>query len=226
MRSIMGLAVGAAVVVSTLGSLEAQAAPAFTTKYSYYKISGENAADVYVSMLKRGPHVRGEKAYAATSAESSQRGKLELTNTCRIKDYQYSIDFTIRLPKLANESALAPSARTRWQQFSSFLRKHEETHRTIWMGCAREIEARVKVLRGRSCSEVDKRAQAIREEVQKACNLKHAAFDAAEQKRLAKHPFVKMVLAPIYKPLKGKALKVNTTTLAVKKRKRSASLFN
>jgi predicted secreted Zn-dependent protease len=221
MRLIMRLAVGAAILLSAWESQDAQAAPAFTTKYVYYKVSGDSAASVYLSMLKRGPHVKGEKAYAATSAESSQRGKLELKNSCRITDYQYSVDFVIRLPKLADEGSLSPSARARWQQFSGFLRQHEETHRSIWMGCAHEIEAKVKALRGRSCDEVDRKAQAIREQVQKACNRKHVAFDAAEQKKLARHPFVKMVLAPIYQPSK-----VKTTSLASKKRKKSAALLN
>jgi predicted secreted Zn-dependent protease len=221
MRSIIGMAVGAAVVLAAWGSQQALAAPAFTTKYVYYKVSGDSAAGVYVSMLKRGPHVRGERAYAATSAESSQRGKLEIKNSCRIIDYQYSVDFVIRLPKLTNEASLSAGARARWQQFSSFLRKHEETHRSIWMGCAHEIEAKVRALRGRSCDEVDRKAQVIREQVQSTCNRKHVAFDAAEQKKLAKHPFVKMVLAPIYRPSK-----VKTSTIASKKRKKSAALFN
>jgi predicted secreted Zn-dependent protease len=221
MRSIIGLAVGVAVLILAGEPPQAQAAPAFTTKYVYYKVSGDSAAGVYVSMLKRGPHVRGEKAYAATSAESSQRGKLELKNSCRIIDYQYRVDFVIRLPKLTDEAALSPAARGRWQQFSGFLRKHEETHRSIWMGCANEIQTRVSAVRGKSCAEVDRKAQAIRDQVQKACNSKHVAFDAAEQKKLARHPFVKMVLAPIYKPNK-----VKTTTLASKKRKKSAALFN
>ena len=91
------------------------------------------------------------------------------------------------------------------------------------MGCANEIETRVRALRGRTCDEVDEKAQRIRDEVQNACNLKHVAFDAAEQKRLAKHPFVKLVLAPLYSP---KPVKI--TTLATKKRKKSAAaaLFN
>ncbi len=221
MRSIMRVAVGAAVLLLSWGSQQAFAAPAFTTKYVYYKVSGDSAAGVYLSMLKRGPHVGGAKAYAATSAESSQRGKLELRNSCRITDYQYSVAFTIRLPKLANESSLSSKARARWQQFSGFLRQHEETHRAIWMGCAREIEAKVIALRGSSCDEIDRKAQAIREAIQKACNRKHVAFDAAEQKRLAKHPFVNMVMAPVYRPSK-----VTTNSLAAKKRKKSAALFN
>jgi predicted secreted Zn-dependent protease len=221
MRLFTGLVMGAIILLSTWETSEALAGPAFSTKYAYYKVSGGSAADVYVSMLKRGPHVRGAKAYAATSAESSQRGKLELKRSCRIVDYQYSVDFVIRLPKLTNETSLPPSARARWQQFSAFLRKHEETHRSIWMGCANEIQTRVSAVRGRSCEEVDRKAEAIREEVQKACNRKHIAFDAAEQKKLAKHPFVNMVLAPIYKPLK-----LDAAPPAAKKRKKAAGLAN
>jgi len=221
MRSIIGTAVVALIAVA-LGCETGAAAPAFTTRYAYYKISGENAADVYISMLKRGPHVRGEKAYAATLMESSQSGKLQQTNSCRMINYKISAEFTIRLPKLADETALSPSVRSRWQQFSGFLRKHEETHRAIWMGCAKEMEARIGALRAGDCDALERKAQAIRDQVQKACTRKHTAFDAAEQKRLARHPFVKMVLAPIYKPLKPK-----TAAFASKKRKKAtAALFN
>ncbi|WP_368904629.1 DUF922 domain-containing protein [Taklimakanibacter lacteus] len=164
----------------------------------------------------------GEKAYAATVMESTQEGRLQQANSCRMTNYQIKADFTIRLPKLANEKALSPGVRDRWQQFSGFLRKHEETHRAIWMDCAREIEAKVSVLRERNCDMVERKAQAIRDQIQKACTRKHVAFDASEQKRLAKHPFVRMVLSPAYKPLKPK-----TTALAAKKRKKSsAALLN
>ena len=221
MRSIIGTAV-VALIAAVLGSETGAAAPAFTTRYAYYKISGENAADVYISMLKRGPHVRGEKAYAATLMESSQSGKLQQTNSCRMINYRISAEFTIRLPRLADEKVLSPSVRSRWQQFSSFLRKHEETHRSIWMGCAKEMEARISRLRATNCDALEREAQAIRDQIQKACTRKHTAFDAAEQKRLSRHPFVQMVLAPIYKPIK-----TNAAAFATKKRKKSAAaLFN
>jgi predicted secreted Zn-dependent protease len=47
-----------------------------------------------------------------------------------------------------NEGKLPPLIRSKWQQFSEFLKKHEETHRAIWMGCAREFETKVR------CAEV------------------------------------------------------------------------
>lgn len=188
---------------------QAAAKPAVTTNYVYYKVSGESAIDIYSSMLSRGPHVNGAKAYAATLAESSQSGKLEQKGLCRVRDYQFAMKFTIRLPRIADQESLTPKVSARWQQFTQFLKKHEETHRAIWVGCARDIEKQINALRAKSCNDVDRRAQQIVDRIQNACNRKHAAFDAAEQKRLSKHPFVKMVIA-----------RVQQSAMAVTKRKK------
>jgi len=52
--------------------LFASAKPVYTTKYSYYSIGGDTAAEIYNAMISRGPHVNGAKAYASTSATSSR----------------------------------------------------------------------------------------------------------------------------------------------------------
>ena len=75
-----------------------------STRYDYYMISGRSAVELYDAMLRRGPHVDGDKAYAATSATSSQQGKLIGGKSCRIEDYAVKIDFVIRLPKLLGEA--------------------------------------------------------------------------------------------------------------------------
>ena len=173
------------------------AKPAISTKYVYYNVSGASAVDIYSSMLSRGPHVNGAKAYAATLAETSQSGKLEQRGLCRVRDYQFKMQFTIRLPRIADRSGLTPKVASRWEQFSRFLKKHEETHRSIWIGCAQDIERQINALKAKSCDEIDRRAQQIVDRVQQACNRKHMAFDNAEQKRLSKHPFVKMVIARV-----------------------------
>ncbi|HUR43408.1 MAG TPA: hypothetical protein VMZ01_04835, partial [Aestuariivirga sp.] len=53
-----------------------EAQPRQTTKYTYYPIGGGTAVSIYSAMLRGGPHVNGQKAYAATSATTSQDGKL------------------------------------------------------------------------------------------------------------------------------------------------------
>jgi predicted secreted Zn-dependent protease len=171
----------------------ALAKPTETTKYTYYTIGGDTAVEIYNSMMKKGPKVNGAKAYAATSATTTQNGKLSQGSSCRIEDYRLKLDFVIKLPKIRNEKALPAADRKRWQQFSGFLKAHEETHRKIWLGCAADLERQVKSIKAKSCTEADRKATQLWDKIRAACNRKHAAFDAAEQKRLMSHPFVKMV---------------------------------
>jgi predicted secreted Zn-dependent protease len=166
-----------------------------TTKYVYYSIAGNSASEIYTAMVSRGPRVGGVKAYATTTAVSSQSGRLLQGQTCKVEDYAVSIDFTIKLPKLKNEKALAGSAKGQWRSFSSFLKAHEEQHRAIWMGCRSEMHAKVAALRVKSCSDLNARTAQLWQQVSKACNKKHEALDSRDQAKLLRHPFVKTVMA-------------------------------
>ncbi len=168
--------------------------PAETTKYAYYGISGSTAADVYRAMQKRGPRVNGAKAYASTAASAVQNGKLLQGSSCKIIDYRIELDFVIKLPRITNEKILPAADRSYWRQFSAFLKEHEETHRRIWLGCAADVEKQVKAIRTTSCKDASRRAAQLWEKMKSACAKKHAAFDAAEQQRVIRHPFVKLVL--------------------------------
>lgn len=171
----------------------ASAKPVQSTKYAYYTIRGDTAAEVYDSMMKKGPRVNGARAYASTLATTTQNGRLSQGSTCRIEEYRLKLEFVIKLPKIRNEMDLPAADRKRWQQFSAFLKLHEETHREIWLGCAADLERQVKAIKAKSCSEADRKANLLWDRIRAACNKKHIAFDTAEQARLMKHPFVKMI---------------------------------
>ena len=169
--------------------------PVQATKYVYYSISGDTPGEIYTTLVKRGPRVGGVKAYAATTAVSSQSGQMIQDEFCTIDDYKFKIDFTIKLPKLRNESALTGTTKTDWKKFSSFLKIHEETHRSIWLACANELEAKVHAIKARSCADLNKKTTKLWEQMRVSCAKKQDAFDVAEQARLLRHPFVKLVLS-------------------------------
>lgn len=171
----------------------ALAKPAETTRYTYYTINGGSANDVYRAMQRRGPRVNGVKAYASTAATAVQHGNLAQGAACRIVDYRIDLDFVIRLPRISNEQTLPPADRRLWQQFSAFLRQHEETHRRIWRGCAADVERKVKAINAESCADASQKAAQLWEKMQANCDSKHKAFDAAEQQRLMTHPFIRRV---------------------------------
>lgn len=171
----------------------AMAKPVQTTRYAYYTVSGDSAVEIYDAMIRRGPNVNGAKAYAATSATTTQDGKLLQSSSCQIKDYRLKLSFVIKLPKIRNEQLLPAAERKQWRNFSAFLKAHEETHRQIWLDCAEDLEARVKAIKAQSCRDADAKATKLWDRMRAACSKKHEAFDKAEQKRLMSHPFVQLV---------------------------------
>lgn len=207
MRRLSG-AFALAMMIAGLGCAgEVSAKPHATTKYTYYPISGNSAVALYNAMIRRGPHVNGSKAYAATSATSSQRGILAQGKSCQIKNYRFSIDFTIRLPRFANEASLPSETRKGWRAFSDFLRRHEETHRSIWLKCGEDLERKIAAVRAKDCKTADRIAAKLWDQMRISCGRKHALFDAAEQKRLLRHPFVRMVLRGVNRSTQAAATK-------------------
>jgi predicted secreted Zn-dependent protease len=178
-------------IIATATQIAAK--PAFTTKYTYYMVGGDSVESIYNAMLSKGPRVNGAKAYASTLATSSQDGNLTQSKTCRIENYKLRIDFVINLPKIRNEKVLPAADRSRWQQFSKFLRKHEETHRAIWLECAANLDSKVRAIKAKSCSDADAQATRLWNATRAACGKRHDAFDRAEQKKLVQHPFVNLV---------------------------------
>ncbi len=183
------------VAITAAMSVNVVAKPFQKTNYKFYSIKGDSPSEIYDSMIRRGPDVNGVNAYASTSATSSQNGKLlQQGGSCRVDSYKFNINFTINLPKLNNEAALRGPTSAKWGQFKSFLKTHEETHRRIWMSCAQTLEAQINALRAKSCKGLDQQAALLWKKMRVSCDAKHAAFDAAEQRRLIQHPFVRLVL--------------------------------
>jgi len=147
-------------------------------------------------MLRRGPHVGGGKAYASTKMVPEVSAKtVETGGGCRIQDFKVNMTFTIRLPQLKKSATVDATLRKSFSRFYEFAKKHEETHRTIWLKCAAEAEARVNTIKAKTCPDAEARGLAIVEEVARQCDARHVAFDEAEQKRLVNHPFIKQILA-------------------------------
>jgi predicted secreted Zn-dependent protease len=174
-----------------LASGVALARPANDTAYEYYSVAGKSAAEIHNNMIRRGPHLSGKNAYALTTMKSAQTGKLIQGKTCRVSDYNVNMSFKMRLPRLRDGVKLSGAERGRWNAFAAFVRRHEETHRAIWLGCAKEMERRVRAISAKSCGAWEAAEKKIVAAVVSSCNAKHQAFDAAEQRSLARHPFVR-----------------------------------
>jgi predicted secreted Zn-dependent protease len=186
------------------------------TNYTHYLIAGESPETIYRAMLKRGPHVGGSKAYASTRMEPNISAKtVSGANSCRIDQFRINMTFTIQLPQLRKSANIDPELRRSFNRFYEFAKKHEETHRSIWLKCAAEAEAKVNRVTAKTCSEAEARGLQIVDEIAQRCDARHIAFDQSEQRRLVNHPFIKQVLK------KGRV-----AALPVSTRKKRASASN
>src|SRR5262245_21917863 len=121
-------------------SIFATDAHAADTKYTHYLIAGESAASLKLSMMQKGPRVQAGHAYASTSMEPNIILKTR-REVCRVEQFNFNMKFTIVLPKLKKSATLSPALRRSFESFYRSAKKHEDTHRSIWLKCGREIEA-------------------------------------------------------------------------------------
>lgn len=197
-RFVRGIAmkfvcVSAAAVMAMGFTPAALAKPVQTTKYTYYTVGGSSAAEVYDQMLRRGPTVNGAKAYAATSATTVQDGKLVQESSCRIEDYRLKLTFVVKLPKHRNDKLLPAADRRQWQNFTAFLKEHEDTHRQLWLDCAADLERKVKDIRVHSCGVAEAKANRLWDKMRASCGKRQEAFDRTERQHLMSQPFVQLV---------------------------------
>jgi predicted secreted Zn-dependent protease len=165
------------------------------TRYIHYGIAGTTAPEILASLHRLGPTVYGVNAYASTYAEYSQKGDmLKTAKSCKIKNFNYSMNFVVKLPKLKNEGALKGRTAAAWNGFEKFVRAHEDTHRQIWMNCAQKHANSIAKLAAPTCEQVTAQASKLWEKDRAACNARHAAFDASERRHLARQPLIRMAL--------------------------------
>jgi predicted secreted Zn-dependent protease len=148
-------------------------------------VQGSTAADL-VRNLRAAP-IAGDHGDALanlrarhTLAVTTQAGPRD----CRIDAASIDIAFTLTLPRAADETALAPGARSAWRAFVAFAHRHELLHRDLYIACAREALAAMRRLRAPVCDGLPREAERLLAAHNAACDRRHAAFDRSDLPRL------------------------------------------
>jgi predicted secreted Zn-dependent protease len=172
-------------------SVEAQQLGA--TKYTHYVVAGSNAAEIVSSLDQRGPRVYGKVAHATTLPSYDPQPKFQQhASSCRISEFDYQLTFTIKLPRLENKTGIKGKTLVAWTQFESFVKRHEEKHRQIWLSCAGKHATEVRKLTASNCSTLRQQASTLWAKNKSACDKQHAAFDAAERSPLKRQLLKKL----------------------------------
>lgn len=107
--------------------------------------------------------------------------------TCRVSGVDFSWHFVITLPRAVDEAAMSPAVRGMWGEFTAYLKRHEEQHRTIFIGCGEDFlrKAAKLTLRG-PCFALKSKVKRFIDEQYKVCVAKQRTFDRNERPSLSR----------------------------------------
>lgn len=189
-----------ALCAAAAGVLAAAPSPAaagarHSTEFTTYAVNGRTPAEIYRSILARGPTVGGAKAIAATSARGVQSySMLQDGSTCRVTEHRLSFRFVVQLPRPSKLQAMRPKDRALWQQFSVFLKAHELQHIDLWLGCAAELDRAVISIKAPNCKSTARKTEKLWRNMQAKCDRLQTNFDREQRGELLAQPFMQRVM--------------------------------
>ena len=93
--------------------------------------------------------------------------------------------FVMTLPQAQNASAMSASTRSAWNAFVAFTRRHEETHRSIYVECGNTFVAKAERMTASNCGALQASIRQLLEREKSACETRQRAFDRSEYGRVA-----------------------------------------
>ena len=166
----------------------AYAQPTSHTTYSYFPVHGSSLPELHRDMLSHGPNANGVRGYGVTAAMPGKQMSVEACK--RNGDYHFGVEFVIQLPRAQNPAALSAAELALWNRFAQFVKKHEEVHRSIWMGCAAAYDRKLQASASQNCASGQAKVAALWSEMLATCGPKQIAFDVGQRGALKAHPFI------------------------------------
>jgi predicted secreted Zn-dependent protease len=175
-----------------LAALLAAAAPArgelrHTTEYRVNPIKGATPAELWRSMAAR--PIIDEDGPALANITHDHRLAVKTTNSgkaCRVESLDFTWRFVITLPNAVDEARMSTATRAMWREFTGYLKRHEEHHRTIFLACGTDFLAKAaKMTAGGNCRGLERKVRKFIDKQYEACMARQRQFDRDEKQSVA-----------------------------------------
>jgi len=170
---------GAALGVSASATADVRT----STQTQSYSVGGTSARTL-VGYMRSNPF-RGANGDAVASTRPSYAlhiASKQHGGTCRPSEVTLNINFVVTVPRA--RSALEGSTQTAWNGFLAFARRHEDTHRRIYVECGNAFVAKAERLSSSTCAGLDAAIRRLLESEKRLCDGRQRAFDRAEYGRV------------------------------------------
>lgn len=188
----LGQRTAARVAALLVLSIPLSAAPAFgelrhSTAYRHNPIRGTTPAELWRYMAAHpiidedGPALANITHEHTLSVKTTKSG-----GACRAASIDFNWQFVITLPKAVDEARMSGSTRAMWREFTTYLKRHEEHHRTIFLGCGKAFVAKAaKISSARTCSGLKRKIVRFIDKQYAACMTRQRDFDRQEKQTVA-----------------------------------------
>lgn len=210
----------ACLMLAPMIATTATAAPKVSVKTVYYTVHGSTPRDLLVYMLRNGPHGNHGRALGTTNANIRQSARLSPRGKgCVVQKHNLDVKMTLHLPRLAKGQKLTASDRNRWNGFAAYVKKHENHHKTLFIGCARRIDSKVRSIpQNQSCRAIAAKIKAIFADEDARCGRANQAYDRNEAKRVVKLPFMRQAsTAPRFTPVRKTGVPRSTKVIRLER---------
>lgn len=158
-----------------------------TTSYRQNPIRGTTPAELWRYMAAHpiidedGPALANITHDHTLSVKTVKSG-----GVCRAADIDFRWKFVITLPKAVDEARMSGKTRAMWREFTTYLKRHEEHHRTIFLGCGKDfLDKAAKITIARTCSGLKRKIDQFIDKQYAACMTKQREFDRQEKHTVA-----------------------------------------
>jgi predicted secreted Zn-dependent protease len=164
------------------------------TEYREHRVSGATPREIWQYMNAH-PIIDPDDgpAYANLTHEHD----LNLTTataggTCRVTGLTFRWRFVLTLPKAVDYAGMSAGTQSLWSAFVAGLKRHEETHRTIFLGCgAKFVPAAEKLTGPAGCLGIERKVKRFIDQKYEECMAEQSAFEERDRARILGLAFIK-----------------------------------
>jgi predicted secreted Zn-dependent protease len=189
-----------ATLMAAFGMLAAPAS-AELRQASVYKqnpVKGTTAAAVWQYMLAH-PIIDPDDgpAFANITHDHKLTFKTKTEGgACKVTDLVFQWNFVITLPKAVDYGGMNGATQKIWSEFTTYLKAHEEHHRTIFLDCGKVFVPAAEKMTGLpGCPGLDGKVRNYVQRQYDLCMKKQRDFDHAQKSTVANLSLVKAAVA-------------------------------
>ena len=183
-----------ALLAGCLATSPASAGLVYSTQYRTHPVRGTTPPEVWRYMNAH-PIMDPDDgaAYANLTHDHDLDLKVATRNgACRVTSLTFRWRFVLTLPKAVDYGRMSASTKSMWTNFVAGLKRHEETHRSIFVNCGEVFVPEATQLTGPSgCIGMQRKVRRFIDQRYASCMAKQKAFEKRDRSRVLGLSFIR-----------------------------------